>query len=433
MPQRAMSHRQTAVDPTEPSRAMAPNTGVTSDLSLTGSPCPTSRDRRAIVIGAGLAGASVCVQLARRGWHLHLIDTQSGPAMAASALPVGMLSPHVTRSPTPLSRLTGKGVPLARREIEALVPAGHGWQDCEVDNLGVDTGRWPAALVRPAALVAAWLAETRARTSLTCHWCCAATDLKPLSPGFGQTLWQAMDRDGRCVAEAPVVVIAAALGSLDLALATPSAGHQHPLPLRPVKGQLTLAALQGPPLASRPQRNQGVFVPCYEDTGLEPNWPTRIWAMGSTYERGVNTRNATDSGHQRNAESLSQIHPRAARQLAAQRAAGQLMGWADVRCASLDRVPLVGALPDLDAWAESLSASAAKRRHPPLREVPRIPGLYTLCALGSRGLSLAALCGQSLARQVEGEPDDLDPDLVHALDPARFAWRQKRRQMSAAS
>ncbi|MCU0927326.1 MAG: FAD-dependent oxidoreductase, partial [Hydrogenophaga sp.] len=61
------------------------------------------RERHALVIGAGLAGAAVCFALARRGWRLTLMDAASGPAQGASALPVGMLSPHVTRAPTPLS------------------------------------------------------------------------------------------------------------------------------------------------------------------------------------------------------------------------------------------------------------------------------------------------------------------------------------------
>jgi len=386
------------------------------------------RARHAIVIGAGLAGASACVHLARHGWHIDLIDAHDGPAMAASALPVGMLSPHVTRSPTPLSRLSTIGVSLAHRELEALVKPGSGWQPCEVDNHGADAGRWPAALVRPAALVAAWLEEARERTSLTCHLSCPVTALKQVRPDSGQTLWQAWTPDARLVAEAPLVVVAAALGSLDLISACHPAYHQHPLPLRPVKGQLTLAALHGAPLSPRPQRNQGVFVPCYEDTGLPPAWPSRVWCMGSTYERGVETRDVTDEAHLRNGNSLRQLNPMAARHMETERSAGRLMGWSEVRCASLDRLPLVGSLPDLGTWAQTQADSGRRRRHPPLREVPRLPGLFTLCALGSRGLSLAALCGQTLARQIEGEPDDLDPDLIDALDPARFAWRRTRRQ-----
>jgi len=390
--------------------------------------------RRAIVIGAGLAGASACVQLARRGWKLDLIDTHPGPAGAASALPVGMLSPHVTRSPTPLSRLTAIGVPLAQHELQTLVPPGSGWLPCEVDNLGADAGRWPAALVRPAALVAAWLDEARSRAALNCHWSSRVATINRVQSGARQAMWQARSEDGLLLAEAPMIVIAAALGSLGLLRGTdgPASAEDH-LPLRAVKGQLSLAALLDSPLSARPMRSQGVFVPCYEDSGLAPGWPTRIWAMGSTYERGQDNCEITAAAHARNAASLSLLNPLAARQMDIELGEGRLLGWSGVRCASLDRLPVVGALPDLELWQGAHRFSGTRRRPPPLREVPRQPGLFTLCALGSRGLSLAALCGQTLARQMDGATDDLPSDLVDALDPARFAWRHARRQAPVAT
>ncbi|MDZ4359396.1 MAG: FAD-dependent oxidoreductase, partial [Variovorax sp.] len=96
-----------------------------------------SDDRRhALVIGAGLAGAAACSALARRGWRITLVDAAAGPALGASGLPVGMLSPHVTRSPTPLSRLSALGVADTLDELQRLLPQGAGWQACEVDNLG---------------------------------------------------------------------------------------------------------------------------------------------------------------------------------------------------------------------------------------------------------------------------------------------------------
>ena len=101
--------------------------------------------RHALVLGAGLAGAAVCRALSERGWRITLLDAAQGPAAGASALPVGMLSPHVTRSPTPLSRLSALGVVQMRAELQRWVALGEGWQDGEVDNLGHDAGRCPAA------------------------------------------------------------------------------------------------------------------------------------------------------------------------------------------------------------------------------------------------------------------------------------------------
>lgn len=381
--------------------------------------------RHALVIGAGLAGAAACVALARRGWGLTLLDAADGPAQGASGLPVGMLSPHVTRAPTPLSRLSALGVADMRAELERLVPQGAGWRSCEVDNRGHDPGRWPAAIVRPAALVQAWLDEARKVSALRTCWNAPVAHLRASAAG-----WQALAADGRTLAQAPVVVVAGAFGSRDL-LVSSTAQTAESLPLRPVQGQLSLAALDTPPLMPRPQRDNGVFVPEYADSGLPPQWPARVWAMGSTYERGEERCEISTDAHERNADSLQNLCAPAAEQMRQSLAQGRLLGWAQVRCASLDRLPLVGAVPNLDALQAQMSAAGARRSRLPLATVPRWPGLFTLSALGSRGLTLSHWCATQLALAMDGEPPqvaDDDRDLIAALDPARFAWRQARRQ-----
>ena len=359
------------------------------------------------MIGAGLAGAAVTHALARRGWQITLLDAASGPAAAASALPVGMLSPHITRSPTPLSRLTALGVPLTRAELQRLVAPGHGWCPTEVDNLDHDPGRHDAALVRPGALVRAWLAEATDLGRLQTRWGHPVSALVPNAGGG----WTARGADGQPLASAPVAVVAAALGSRDLLEAAA-------LPLRPVRGQMSLgdAADIGAPTAERPQRRDGVFVPVYRDAGL-PTWPAGLWSVGSTFERGATDTAVRDSDHALNRERLQAIDPQAAAAFDRSWAAGRVAGWAQVRCASLDRLPLVGAAP----------ASAAGDPRAPLDAWPRAQGLYLLTALGSRGLSLAAWCSQRLAEAIDGAPVQTPQDLWRALDPARFAWRARRR------
>lgn len=380
------------------------------------------------MIGAGLAGASTCAALTRKGWRVTLLDAAAGSAQAASALPVGMLSPHVTRSPTPLSRLSDLGVAATRAELLRLVPEGAGWQPCDVDNLQHDPGRWPAALVRPGALVEAWLNEATQGQLLTAVWNARVASLDATTDHDGTACWRAADAQGHVLAEASKVVVAAAFGGHGLL--SPSLVPRAAWPLRPVKGQMSLGALTGPPLAERPQRQNGVFVPLYEDSGLPPTWPARIWSMGSTYDRGDNTTHTTPEAHGRNAESLAAMLPAAAETLQATEAAGQLLGWAQVRCASLDRLPLAGAVPDVAALQSLVDGAGARRGRLALGDVPRLPGLFTLSALGSRGLTLALPMAQHLAQTMGGEASALEEDLQRAIDPARFAWRQARRQPS---
>ena len=388
---------------------------------------PSPPDQRhALVIGSGLAGAAACAALARHGWRLTLVDAASGPAQAASALPVGMLSPHVTRAPTPLSRLCALGVADTRAELQRSVAQGHGWQSCEVDNLGHDPGRWTAALVRPSALVNTWLKEAHQLTSLQSVWNTRVGRLDRSADGA----WQVFDTTDRPVAQATTVVVATAHGTRELV------GHElgvtdTALPLRPVKGQMSLGALEGAPLADRPMRNNGVFVPVYEDAGLPPFWPPRLWAMGSTYERGADNGDIDSAAHERNAQSLQAMHAPAAAMLRHAAACGSLRGWAQVRCASQDRLPMVGAVPDVSALDALMASAGARRGRVPMAATPRLPGLYLLTALGSRGLTLAHWCATLLAARISGASPPLaheDLDLERALDPARFAWKASRRQ-----
>lgn len=383
-------------------------------------PVPTpvaATPAHALVIGAGLAGAAVCASLTRRGWRVDLLDQHSGPSQGASALPVGMLSEHVTAQETVLSELSRVGMAMHLRELQAHVPSGAGWQATVVANLRHATDATaaaplPAAMVRPAALVQAWLAQASATGRLTSHWQQAVAQLRrsPTEPH----LWQALDAQGNVQAQAPHVVVTAAHGTVNL-LAPHMAEMTQAEPLRAVKGQMTYGPLTVEPLAPHPVRDHGVYVPCYEDSGH----PTahRLWTMGSTYERGQNNRDTTPQATERNAQSLHAMLPAAHDLLRSQQARGELLDWAEVRCASLDRLPLVGAVP----------APGPLRPSTALADVPRVPGLWTLSALGSRGLTLSILAAELLVARMLGEPWPVEKKHAEALDPARFALKRARK------
>lgn len=387
--------------------------------------------RRVMVIGAGLAGAAVAHALAARRWQVLIVDAADGPATRASGLPVGMLSPHQTRSPTPMSRLTELGVAQMREQLPRWLAPGAGWQDTEIDNLGHAAGRWPAAMVRPSALVRAWLDEAVAQGRCETRWRCPVHRIARANGGPDAS-WVALDVQGEPLAEAPHVVVAAAWGSAEL-LGRGQGFDAQTLPLRPVKGQLSFGPWAGAPLAERPRRDNGVYVPLYEDAQAPAGLPPRLWAMGSTYDRGRTDRAVEPAAHERNLRSLQALEPTAAAHMAQAMAEGTLMGWADVRCASLDRLPLLGTLPDLAALRGQLDAAGHRRGSLRLEDCPRQPGLHVFTALGSRGLSLAHAGAGWLAQRLDTGTMALPPDLARALDPARFAWRQWRRQDHASA
>jgi tRNA 5-methylaminomethyl-2-thiouridine biosynthesis bifunctional protein len=100
-----------------------------------------------------------------------------------------------------------------------------------------------------------------------------------------------------------------------------------------------------------------------------------------------------------------------------------LTGAVGFRCVAPDRLPLVGAVPDIAA-AGTVSAGAH------LADLPRLPGLFAACAYGSRGLLWSALAGELIADLVDGTPPLVEKSLAAAIDPARFRLRQLRREQA---
>jgi tRNA 5-methylaminomethyl-2-thiouridine biosynthesis bifunctional protein len=131
--------------------------------------------------------------------------------------------------------------------------------------------------------------------------------------------------------------------------------------------------------------------------------------VGSTYDFEDDDPAPSAAGHAGNLERLELLLPGAAARLDP----AKLTGTVGFRCVTPDRVPLIGAAPDL-------AASRAIG-------VARLDGLYCAFGYASRGLTWSALGGEVLASLVDGEPLPLESDLVEAIDPGRFALRRARR------
>jgi tRNA 5-methylaminomethyl-2-thiouridine biosynthesis bifunctional protein len=133
-----------------------------------------------------------------------------------------------------------------------------------------------------------------------------------------------------------------------------------------------------------------------------------IWLSGSTYEHDTVTPQTTPQGLLTNLARLQLLIPAAAELLAAQHRAGLLRGWAGARCTTRDRLPAVGSVSD--------GIEPTRTR----------PGLYLCTAMGSRGLSFAAVCGEHLAATITGRPSPLPDHLQRAIAAQRLYSRVLR-------
>jgi tRNA 5-methylaminomethyl-2-thiouridine biosynthesis bifunctional protein len=240
-----------------------------------------------------------------------------------------------------------------------------------------------AGWLRPAALVAAQLQHPNLR--FVGHADCAQ-----LQSQQGQ--WQARGHQGQLLAQAGIAILAAGPASAPFLPA-----HWR---LQPLRGQVTwgrCTAHTAHALPPFPVNGSGNLVPHVPDAH------GAFWVMGSTFERDVSALPvaAADqaSAHAHNLGKLAQLLPATAQQLQAAFTPGDPAcqpTWARVRVASHDRLPIVGPVPGPDT------------------------GLFALTALGARGITLAALCGELLAAQLHAEPVPLEAALAQLLGTQRF-------------
>lgn len=402
-------------------------------------PLPYAGERKAVVVGAGLAGCAVAQALARRGWQVDVLDAGAAPASGASALPWGLLHAQVSPDDNLLARLTRAGFLLGRRSL-AQLPAGVGgplWNECGVlqqasDNAEAAGMQRAAAQFAPAPQYVRWLdAQSAAqRSGMALHrgglwfgsggvvssrrWCRAMLDahetrISLRAPARAARLaqdgdgWRVKDDGGRTLAAASVLVLAAALASPQLL------GLRH-APVRAVRGRISLL---------RAQDLAALRVGLAGD-GYAVRGPDGTVGIGASYEfspAGMHGTGETsdEAIHSANLQRLSRllVDPGTVA------ATGMFDG---VRCVAHDRLPLAGQVAREDAALARAQALRGAR----LADLPRRPGLFASFALGSRGLTLAPLAGELIAAQVEGEPWPIERDLAAAIDPARFLLRRLR-------
>lgn len=90
----------------------------------------------------------------------------------------------------------------------------------------------------------------------------------------------------------------------------------------------------------------------------------------------------------------------------ARHVAGNLSSHVAFRAMARDRLPMLGAL--------TASADGSDTR-----------GLFACLALGSRGMTWAALAAEFVASRIAGDPMPLERDLIAALEPQRFFSRDE--------
>ncbi|WP_051881333.1 FAD-dependent 5-carboxymethylaminomethyl-2-thiouridine(34) oxidoreductase MnmC [Parvularcula oceani] len=371
---------------------------------------PSRADAPVAILGAGIAGASLAWHLRRLGRQVIVFDPQ-GQAAGASGNPAGLVSPRLDLGDTPVARLYRDAFLYASAFYEDAAPdalAARGATVLMAEERArrlVEGGLWPSralrveaeglfvgasAVLRPAVAVDALLGDVPVRTEVP----------QIAAAGAGPAL---RTRQGSLSCSAIVVAAGPAMASL-LDLGAPA--------LTASRGQIDLFAN---PVPERILSGEGYAAPAPE-TGT---------VVGATYDDVP--ADATPIAD----EASTAANAARARQLLGEEPSGWIAARAALRAVTPDRHPLMGPVPDVEAYRQRYAGLSQGRRvdaAPPYR-----PALFVLGGLGSRGLSTAPLLSAALASLICGTPSPMEVAGAAAISPARFLARGIKRRIQSPS
>jgi tRNA 5-methylaminomethyl-2-thiouridine biosynthesis bifunctional protein len=347
-----------------------------------------------VVIGAGIAGASIAHEIISRGHAVCVVESEGGPATGCSSHAYAIAHPHITRGSAKLLQLTRIAFELALARWGdqwihrgALQPIKNGVEfdreaiALQLEQLGLSpkmahpVSAEEAIQLAGVARAGVWFPNagmlSLEKTSKELLQPCA--ELTQMNHVQIDTLerednhWLLSDTSKKITIRANKVIVAAGLSSKKLL-----SSIQIKLPLKPVRGQLSFFQVnsKGDWVDRLPRSiicGDGYCIPANH---LE-NGNMR-WIVGSSFDENESDdhpRSESDRFNQEQAAGLINYAEGDQKELMPD---GQFVG---IRCVAGDRLPIIGALPQR-------------------------PGIFVATALGSRGILWSALAAKLIADQV---------------------------------
>jgi tRNA 5-methylaminomethyl-2-thiouridine biosynthesis bifunctional protein len=352
-----------------------------------------AKERKAIVVGAGLAGAALCERLCARGWEVALIERHGAPAQEASGNHAGTFHPIVTPDDSVFARLTRAGFFFSLSLWQKL--PGMRWDRCGVLQLSRNEKE---TLSQRASIAALGLppeyAQLVSREEASAHagvevaagglWFPGAGWLKPQS--LVQALLDSCGDGLKRIFSKNILGIGDFSNTVILATADDSLHRVPHARLRRVRGQLTYLPADSLDAPHAVALRGGMVLPPVDG----------LCVVGASFDIEDDEAAPRASSDEGNLERVARILPGfSATDLSS------LKSRVAFRTVAPDRLPLAGKIGE---------------------------NVYGLLALGSRGLIWSSLGAELIAAELEGEPLPLEGDLADALEPARFARRAARRR-----
>ena len=406
------------------------------------------------VVGSGLAAATACLALVKRGICTTLYFDGDTLASGASGNPQGGFYPQLHSEASIASRIQAHSFLYARQAYDHTIEHAKacGLADVAHDFCGViqlsfndkvaerqnklaAADVWPEALIKPVnskevsdianlALpysglyigLGGWLSPPQLVTAMIEE--ALQSGKLTLKPNHTYVSHEAVETTKQQVqirfnldsAENEEVITADHL-ILALGAGAVNASDFDSLSLRPVRGQVEAIPTQMPiEQLNTVLCHKGYMTPVFEGRH----------ALGSTY---VKNDLSTDVRSDETEMNLATHEQALANTDIVQALQHDGKARAATRLGSPDHQPVVGALHNFDSLKEHYTMLGVGK---PLTSAPVLPSsvVSTLTCLGSRGLTTAPLMAEVLVSSLCKEPLPLSNDLLNAVNTSRFMTRE---------
>ena len=406
------------------------------------------------VVGSGLAAATACLALVKRGICTTLYFDGDTLASGASGNPQGGFYPQLHSEASIASRIQAHSFLYARQAYDHTIEhvKACGLADVAHDFCGViqlsfndkvaerqnklaAADVWPEALIKPVDSkevsdianlplpysglyigLGGWLSPPQLVTAMIEE--ALQSGKLTLKPNHTYVSHEAVETTKQRVqirfnldsAENEEVIAADHL-ILALGAGAVNASDFDSLSLRPVRGQVEAIPTQMPiEQLNTVLCHKGYMTPVFEGRH----------ALGSTY---VKNDLSTDVRGDETEMNLATHEQALANTDIVQALQHDGKARAATRLGSPDHQPVVGALHNFDSLKELYTMLGVGK---PLTSAPVLPSsvVSTLTCLGSRGLTTAPLMAEVLVSSLCNEPLPLSNDLLNAVNTSRFMTRE---------
>ena len=367
---------------------------------------PLPRANRVAILGAGIAGASAAHALAQLGADPVIFDPEDGPASGGSGNPMGLVMPRLDAGDTAQARLLVDAY-LAARHMYAGRPGVTETNVRQVPKDDAETARFEKLLADPPlpledleALSGGGVLHKRALIVEP------AKLIPSLLEGVEQHYGAAPEVD-----LAARTVNGAAFDAIILANGMAVGGMLPWLGLEARMGQVdfTEGPADVPPFAMA----SGTYALALG--------PKRLW--GATFDKvAPDTLPFTsDAAREENLKGVETLSPYWIRDTAN----ADIVSRASLRATTSDRLPLIGAVPDHDAFLETFAGM--RKGRPADADAPLLERVFISSGFGARGFTWGPWAGSVLAARLCGAPAPASRSALEAIAPTRLLLRALKR------